>query len=68
MAEGIKVYTTLDPNAQQVVENVMNDDSNFPTENIQSGVAVVDTKQVPFKPLVAVVNMVQNVAGIMPRT
>ena len=44
MAEGIKVYTTLDPNAQQVVENVMNDDSNFPTENIQSGVAVVDTK------------------------
>nr|WP_054550766.1 penicillin-binding protein 1A [Lysinibacillus sphaericus] len=44
MAEGIKVYTTLDPNAQQVVENVMNDDSNFPTEDIQSGVAVVDTK------------------------
>ncbi|MFJ7732154.1 transglycosylase domain-containing protein [Lysinibacillus sp. NPDC097231] len=44
MAEGIKVYTTLDPNAQQIVENIMNDDSNFPTENIQSGVAVVDTK------------------------
>lgn len=44
MAEGIKVYTTLDPKAQQIVENVMNDDSNFPTEKIQSGVAVVDTK------------------------
>lgn len=44
MAEGIKVYTTLDPNAQKVVENVMNDDSNFPTEEIQSGVAVIDTK------------------------
>ena len=44
MAEGIKVYTTLDPNAQQIVENIMNDDSNFPTEKIQSGVAVVDTK------------------------
>ncbi|MGE7999524.1 PBP1A family penicillin-binding protein [Lysinibacillus sp. NPDC093190] len=44
MAEGIKVYTTLDPNAQQIVENIMNDDSNFPSEKIQSGVAVVDTK------------------------
>lgn len=44
MAEGIKVYTTLDPNAQSIVENIMNDDSNFPTEKIQSGVAVVDTK------------------------
>ncbi|EON72436.1 transglycosylase domain-containing protein [Lysinibacillus sphaericus] len=44
MAEGIKVYTTLDPNAQQTVENIMNDDANFPTENIESGIAVVDTK------------------------
>ena len=44
MAEGIKVYTTLDPNAQQIVENIMNDDSNFPTEKIESGVAVIDTK------------------------
>ncbi|GLC86997.1 transglycosylase domain-containing protein [Lysinibacillus piscis] len=44
MAEGIKVYTTLDPKAQQTVENVMNDDSNFPTDKIQSGVAVIDTK------------------------
>ncbi|KOY80833.1 PBP1A family penicillin-binding protein [Lysinibacillus macroides] len=44
MAEGIKVYTTLDPNAQKIVENTMNDDSNFPTEDIQSGVAVIDTK------------------------
>ncbi len=44
MAEGIKVYTTLDPNAQKIVENIMNDDANFPTENIESGIAVVDTK------------------------
>ncbi|MFJ8086744.1 transglycosylase domain-containing protein [Lysinibacillus sp. NPDC095746] len=44
MAEGIKVYTTLDPKAQQIVENIMNDDSNFPTKEIQSGVTVVDTK------------------------
>ena len=44
MAEGIKVYTTLDPKAQQIVENIMNDDSNFPTKEIQSGVSVIDTK------------------------
>ncbi|WP_274309749.1 penicillin-binding protein 1A [Solibacillus daqui] len=44
MAEGIKVYTTLDPEAQTIVENVMNNDSNFPTEDIEAGVAVVDTQ------------------------
>lgn len=44
LAEGIKVYTTLDPNAQETVESIMNDDSNFPTENIQAGISVVDTK------------------------
>nr|WP_106778772.1 penicillin-binding protein 1A [Lysinibacillus timonensis] len=44
LSEGIKVYTTLDPNAQTIVESVMNNPANFPTETIQSGVAVVDTK------------------------
>ncbi|CAM5181716.1 peptidoglycan glycosyltransferase OS=Ureibacillus acetophenoni OX=614649 GN=SAMN05877842_103293 PE=4 SV=1 [Ureibacillus acetophenoni] len=44
LSEGIKVYTTLDPDAQTVVENVMNNAANFPTETIQSGVAVIDTK------------------------
>jgi penicillin-binding protein 1A len=44
LAEGIKVYTTLDPAAQEIVESVMNDDSNFPTETIQSGVSVIDTQ------------------------
>lgn len=44
VSEGIKVYTTLDPKAQTIVESVMNDDSNFPTEEIEAGVAVVDTK------------------------
>ncbi|MFF5995488.1 PBP1A family penicillin-binding protein [Lysinibacillus sp. KU-BSD001] len=44
LAEGIKVYTTLDPQAQEMVESVMNNDSNFPTDSIQSGVSVVDTK------------------------
>ncbi|AWE07028.1 penicillin-binding protein [Lysinibacillus sp. 2017] len=44
ISEGIKVYTTLDPKAQTIVESTMNDDSNFPTEDIESGVAVVDTQ------------------------
>lgn len=44
LAEGIKVYTTLDPNAQKTVESIMNNDANFMTEKIQSGVAVIDTK------------------------
>ena len=44
VSEGVKVYTTLDPKAQTIVENVMNNDANFPTEEIEAGVAVVDTK------------------------
>ncbi len=44
LAEGIKVYTTLDPKAQETVESVMNDDSNFPTETIESGISVIDTQ------------------------
>lgn len=44
LSEGLKVYTTLDPKAQETVENIMNNNENFPTEKIESGVAVVDTK------------------------
>ncbi|WP_332648786.1 PBP1A family penicillin-binding protein [Lysinibacillus sp. 54212] len=44
LADGIKVYTTLDPQAQTIVESVMNNDENFPKEKIQSGVSVIDTK------------------------
>lgn len=44
LAEGVKIYTTLDPAAQSIVEEIMNNPKNFPTETIQSGVAVVDTK------------------------
>ncbi|MEC1178277.1 transglycosylase domain-containing protein [Metasolibacillus meyeri] len=44
LAEGVKVYTTLDPNAQKTVESIMNNDANFMTEKIQSGVAVIDTR------------------------
>lgn len=44
LSEGVKIYTTLDPKAQTIVEEVMNNPKNFPTETIQSGVAVIDTK------------------------
>lgn len=44
LAEGVQVYTTLDPKAQTIVENIMNNDANFPTEKIEAGVAVVDTQ------------------------
>ena len=44
LSEGVKVYTTLDRDAQKIVEDVMNNAANFPTETIQSGVAVIDTK------------------------
>lgn len=44
LGDGLKVYTTLDPKAQSVVEDVINNPANFPTENIQSGISVVDTK------------------------
>ncbi|PYF06901.1 penicillin-binding protein 1A [Ureibacillus chungkukjangi] len=44
LAEGIKVYTTLDPKAQSTVEDILNNPENFPTENIEAGVSVVNTK------------------------
>src|SRR5690554_5089975 len=44
LAEGIKVYTTLDPRAQTTVEKIMYNPNNFPTETIESGIAVIDTK------------------------
>jgi penicillin-binding protein 1A len=44
LSEGIKIYTTLDPKAQMSVEAILNNSANFPTEDIEAGVAVVDTK------------------------
>ncbi|ETT81113.1 transglycosylase domain-containing protein [Viridibacillus sp. FSL R5-0477] len=43
LEEGINVYTTLDSSAQKIVETTMNSDI-FPTKEIQSGMAVVDTE------------------------
>ncbi|MFJ8067182.1 PBP1A family penicillin-binding protein [Psychrobacillus sp. NPDC096426] len=43
ISEGITIYTTLQPNAQKQVEATLNSDI-FPTEKIQSAIAVIDTK------------------------
>ncbi|MFJ9464100.1 PBP1A family penicillin-binding protein [Viridibacillus arvi] len=43
LEEGINVYTTLDSSAQKIVESTMNSDI-FPTKDIQSGMAVIDTE------------------------
>ena len=44
LEEGVSVYTTLDPEAQKVVEKTINNDANFPTKKIQTGISVVNTQ------------------------
>ncbi|MGG0655619.1 PBP1A family penicillin-binding protein [Rummeliibacillus pycnus] len=44
LEEGVNVYTTLDPNAQKIVEKTMNNAANFPTKDIQAGLSVIDTQ------------------------
>lgn len=43
---GLTIHTTLEPDAQKQVENVLNNDSNFPgvQDNFEQGVSVVDTE------------------------
>jgi penicillin-binding protein 1A len=43
IADGITIYTTLQPNAQKQVEASLNSNI-FPNKDIQSAVAVIDTK------------------------
>lgn len=43
LSDGLKVYTTLDPQAQQTVEDSLRSE-NFPTESMQAGMSVIDTK------------------------
>lgn len=43
LSDGLKVYTTLDPKAQESVEKALKGE-NFPTENMQAGLTVIDTK------------------------
>ncbi|WP_040228417.1 PBP1A family penicillin-binding protein [Bhargavaea cecembensis] len=43
ISDGLKIYTTLDPAAQEKAEEVVSS-GNLPSEQINAGVAVVDTK------------------------
>ncbi|PBB05437.1 PBP1A family penicillin-binding protein [Salimicrobium humidisoli] len=44
--DGLKIYTTLDPEAQQLTQEAMNGEGpvSWPTESLQSAVSVVDTQ------------------------
>jgi penicillin-binding protein 1A len=42
---GLKIYTTLDPKAQDTVENALNGDTlNYPDDKLQAGIALIDTQ------------------------
>lgn len=43
---GLKIYTTLDQNAQKIVDDVLQTDKyiNYPDEDFQAGLTVLDTK------------------------
>lgn len=41
---GLTIYTTLDVNSQEYVEEILADDSNFPDEQFQAGIVLLDTE------------------------
>ncbi|MCM3586538.1 PBP1A family penicillin-binding protein [Mesobacillus maritimus] len=45
-SDGLKIYTTLDPNAQTNVENALNTNEivEFPNDEMQSGIVLLDTQ------------------------
>lgn len=45
-SDGLKIYTTLDPNAQTYVENMLNTTEivQFPDDEFQAGITLLDTK------------------------
>jgi penicillin-binding protein 1A len=45
-SDGLKIYTTLDPSAQQYVEDMLNSNEivKFPNEEFQAGITLLDTK------------------------
>lgn len=45
-SDGLKIYTTLDPDAQKHVENILNTDAAvaYPDEKFQAGITLLDTK------------------------
>lgn len=44
--DGLKIYTSIDPSAQEYVEKVLNGQANvtFPDEEMQAGITLLDTK------------------------
>lgn len=45
-SDGLEIYTTLDPNAQTHVEEILNSDKavQFPNDEMQAGITLLDTK------------------------
>lgn len=45
-SDGLKIYTTLDPNAQKHVETILNTNEavEYPDEEFQAGITLLDTK------------------------
>ncbi|GLB57955.1 penicillin-binding protein 1A [Cytobacillus sp. NCCP-133] len=45
-SDGLKIYTTLDPNAQEHVETILNTNEvvEYPDEKFQAGITLLDTK------------------------
>lgn len=45
-ADGLKIYTTLDPNAQDYVEKILNTNEavEYPDKEFQAGITLLDTK------------------------
>jgi penicillin-binding protein 1A len=45
-SDGLKIYTTLDPNAQTYVENALNSNDivNYPNDEVQAGIVLMDTQ------------------------
>ncbi|MFT4413054.1 PBP1A family penicillin-binding protein [Fredinandcohnia humi] len=60
---GVKIYTTFDPDAQAHVDSLLaneNPDIQFPNEQFQAGIAVVDTKTGEIRALGGGRNQSQN--------
>ncbi|WP_449536709.1 PBP1A family penicillin-binding protein [Ferdinandcohnia sp. Marseille-Q9671] len=60
---GVKIYTTFDPNAQAHVDSLLankNADIQFPNDEFQAGIAVVDTKTGEIRALGGGRNQAQN--------
>ncbi len=60
---GVKIYTTFDPEAQTHVDSLLaneNPDIQFPDEQLQAGIAIVDTKTGEIRALGGGRNQAQN--------